>query len=354
MNSKQSNMLPKKRKKDINITPNTKINNARLKQIADDATENGTYLPKPIDYVDMDSEFINFIDNELDFQINGKKVPVVFLTSQRWAEFTRTWQYSDKYKNMKIPFITIVRKPDIQRGTMVSQAHNIPGKPRFTYFTVKTWDGNIEGADVYQIPQPVPVDLMYEVRLFSFRLKELNSFNKKVVKEYSAQQRYLKVNNAFFPTTLESIGDESTINDFENRRYYVQLFEMKLMGYILDGDDFVVKPAINRAIVLTEVETGKSRGRSLVGMDRKEQQCMEYILDISFEIGAANTVSYVNSSEFTLLSQTNINVDTVTIEIDGSPVTYPTDLVGGETIEITITRTDNDLASKVTLHGVME
>lgn len=346
-------MLPKKRKKDINITPNTKINNARLEQIVDDATKNGTYLPKPIDYVDMDSEFINYIDNEIDFEIEGKKVPVIFLTAQRWAEFTRTWQYSDKYKNMKIPFITIVRKPDIQRGTMVNQAHNIPGKPRFTYFTVKTWDGNKEGANVYQIPQPVPVDLTYEVRIFSFRLRELNSFNKTIVKEYSAQQKYLNVNGAYFPTTLESIGDESTIQDFESRRYYVQVFQMKLMGYILDGEDFVVKPAINRAIVLTEVDKPKYN-RPLISKDRKEVDSMEYILEVCFEIGAADLTTFTNSSEFTLLSQTNINTSSVDITIDGSPVSYPTDLVGGESITISINRTDDDKAAFVTLHGVMK
>tara|TARA_R110002110_G_C13424126_1_gene714705 strand:+ start:920 stop:1963 length:1044 start_codon:yes stop_codon:yes gene_type:complete len=345
-------MLPKKRQKDINITPNTKIDNARLLQIYDNATEHGTYLPKPIDYEDMDAEFIKFIDEEIDFQINGEKVPVVFLTAQRWAEFTKTWQHTDKYKNMKIPFITIVRKPEIQQGTMVAQAFNIPGKPRFSYFTVKTWNGNIEGADVYQIPQPVPVDLSYEVRLFSFRLRELNSFNKSMVKQYSAKQKYLKVKNAYFPTTLETIGDESTINDFENRRYYVQLFDIKLMGYILDGEDFVIKPAISRAIILTEVQTD-STYHSLVGLDPRDEDNKEYLLNISFEIGAANTVTYTNSKEFTLLGITSINTTSITITIDGVPPTYPTVLVGGETVVVTINRDDDDKASLVTLRGLI-
>jgi len=345
-------MLPKKRKKDVNITPNTKIDNARLEQIYDDATKNGTYLPKPIDYEDMDSEFINFIDNEVDYQVNGEKVPVVFLTAQRWAEFTRTWQHSDKYKNMKIPFITIVRKPEIQQGTMVAQAFNIPGKPRFSYFTVKTWSGNKEGADVYQIPQPVPVDLSYEVRLFSFRLRELNTFNKKMVKEYSAKQKYLKVKDAYFPTTLESIGDESTINDFENRRYYVQVFEMKLMGYILDGEDFVVKPAINRAMVLTEVDS-PIYNRPLISKNEKEVDKMEYLLEISFEVDA-NVVTYTNTTVFTLLSQTNTNVSSMTFTIDGTPVTYPIEMVGGENVNISINRIDDTKSSVVTLHGQMK
>jgi hypothetical protein len=52
---------------------------------------------------------------------------------------------------------------------------------------------------------------------------------------------------------LENIGDESNIDDFENRRFYIQMFEMKLLGYILDEEDFEVIPTINRTMVSTVV-----------------------------------------------------------------------------------------------------
>jgi len=56
------------------------------------------------------------------------------------------------------------------------------------------------------------------------------------------------------PLTLESIGDESNIDDFENRRFYVQPFELKLAGYIQDEDDFEITPMLNRGITLFEVD----------------------------------------------------------------------------------------------------
>ena len=56
------------------------------------------------------------------------------------------------------------------------------------------------------------------------------------------------------PLHLESIGDESNIDSFENRRFYVQMFEMKLLGYLLDEDDFEVIPTINRTLVTLELE----------------------------------------------------------------------------------------------------
>jgi hypothetical protein len=53
------------------------------------------------------------------------------------------------------------------------------------------------------------------------------------------------------PLHLENIGDESNIDDFE--KFYIQMFEMKLLGYILDEEDFEVIPTINRTMVSTEV-----------------------------------------------------------------------------------------------------
>ena len=48
------------------------------------------------------------------------------------------------------------------------------------------------------------------------------------------------------PIHLESIGDESQISDFNKRRFYVQNFEMKVLGYILDENEFELIPTINR------------------------------------------------------------------------------------------------------------
>jgi hypothetical protein len=66
----------------------------------------------------MDQTFVEYLNSDtgLSISIDGAKVPVIFLTIQRWVEFSKTWQFSDKYKNISLPFITIIRKPDIQQG----------------------------------------------------------------------------------------------------------------------------------------------------------------------------------------------------------------------------------------------
>ena len=186
--------------------------------------------------------------------VDGEEVPVIFLTIQRWAEFSRTWNFSDKYKDIKIPFITIVRQPNPQVGTNQAGLYNIPAHMRYTYIKVPTFKGGRRGIDLYKIPQPVSVDLVYEIRLFCNRMRDLNKLNTKVQKLFQSIQFYIWPNNHPMPLTLESIGDESNIDDFENRRFYVQPFELKLAGYIQDEDDFEITPMLNRGVTLFEVD----------------------------------------------------------------------------------------------------
>jgi hypothetical protein len=250
--------VPKGYRTNINIV-NQKIGPERRQEILDDIADKGTFLPKGVLEEDMDQSFIEFVGGEHGFglSIDGEKVPVIFLTIQRWTEFSKTWQFSDKYKNIELPFITIVRKPDIQQGQNQAGLWNIPGNRTYTYMKVPTFDGVRRGIDLYKVPQPTSVDLMYEVRLFTNRMKDLNKFNRIIQRAFQSRQCYLNVNGHPMPLHLETIGDESNIDDFENRRFYVQLFEMKLLGYLLDEDDYEVVPTLNRSVITTEVDERK-------------------------------------------------------------------------------------------------
>jgi hypothetical protein len=90
---------------------------------------------------DMDQTLLDFIksDKTIGLTIDGEVVPVIFLTIQRWTEFSKTWQFSDKYKNIELPFITVVRKPDIQQGQNQAGLWNIPGNRSYTYSTNMGW-----------------------------------------------------------------------------------------------------------------------------------------------------------------------------------------------------------------------
>lgn len=244
--------LPKGFRKNVRIAK-TKKGVARREELIDDFSKGGTFLPRGVSYEDMDKSFIEFVDKDLVLSIDGEKVPVIFLTLQRWSEFSKTWQHSDKYKDVKMPFITIVRQPNPQVGNNQAGLYNIPGRNNYTYYKVPTFEGGRKGIDVYKVPQPTSVDITYEVRVFSNKMRDLNKFNTKVLKAFNSIQYYIRVKGHPMPLILNNIGDESNIDDFENRRFYVQPFEIVLEGFIMDEDDFEVIPAINRALVMGEI-----------------------------------------------------------------------------------------------------
>ena len=225
----------------------------RREQIKEMITENDVFLPKGVLHDDLDRGFKTFVENKLEIEVNGKKVPVIMLGIQLWNQYSKTWSFTDKYKNIKIPFVTIMRKPDAQKGTHPGLIHNIPEGRKYVYAEVPTWDGNRKGVDLYKIKQPIPVDIEYDVRFFSYRQRELDKFNKIVLKKFQALQAYTEVNGHFIPTTLEAIEDESEVKDLDGKRFYIQLYKFKSQGFIIDPDDFEVTPMISRVLTITEV-----------------------------------------------------------------------------------------------------
>jgi hypothetical protein len=227
-------------------------------QLQNNITEKGTFLPKPIDYYDIDKSTVNFIEKDLQLEIAGEKVPVFYMTIQKWSEFTKTWDSSDEFKDVKMPFITIVRDPDIQPGNNQDGLFDVAGSPTFYYHKVPTFENGREGHDLYKIPQPTSSDLTYHVRIFTNRLKELNKIQNKIQRTFKSRQYYVDVLGHPMPVILESVGDESKLDDIEARRYYAVNFEMVVQGYIINEDDFEVIPLPDRTMVVMEGETSSA------------------------------------------------------------------------------------------------
>ena len=214
-------------------------------------TDDGTYLPKSVLHADMDRGMLDFVEEQLKTVSNGKKINVIdrILTLQRWAELAQTWAFSTKDKNVELPFIVVVRNPEVQYGTNPALQYTIPDRKQFHYAKVPTWDGNRKGYDIYTIPQPVPVDIIYDVKIICNRMRELNNFNRVVLQKFTSRQAYTFVKGHYIPIVMNSIGDESKI-DTEERRYYQQNYQFQLQGFLLDEEEFEVKPAISRELVM--------------------------------------------------------------------------------------------------------
>lgn len=332
--------------KNIKIGPQ-KVGPNKRQEILDDIADDGTFLPRGVSYEDMDKEFIEFVKKDLDIVINGEKVPVIFLTIQRWAEFTRTWEFTDKFKDMKLPFISIVRKPDVQVGTNQAGLWNIPGHRTYTYTKVPTLEGGRKGVDLYKIPQPTCVDVTYEVRLFCNRMSDLNKLNTEIQLTYQARQHYINVNGHPMPTELETVGDESPIEDFENRRFYVQLFEILLKGYILNEDDYEIIPTFNRSLISTEVEVG-----TVLPRFRTKKIGNDSVYDFIFKCLTTNDFNFTmqqNLKFYKIIDEKNLN--NVTFLLNSNPVSIPFSASIGDNVMVIIERVNSNKESKFKLIG---
>jgi hypothetical protein len=336
-------MMPKGYITNIDIT-NGKIGPDRRQEILDGIADQGTFLPRGVNAEDMDSSVVDFFNSEdgLSISIDGEKVPVIFLTIQRWNEFTKTWSFTDKYKNINMPFITILRKPDIQQGQNQAGLWNIPGRRTYTYMKVPTWDGARSGVDLYKVPQPVSVDLTYEIRIFTTKMKDLNLFNTAIQLAFQSRQCYINVKGHPMPLHLESIGDESNIDDFENKRFYVQTFEVTLLGYLLDESQYEVIPTINRTVMALEIDERKIFNDVLFDASRKDnianyafifkpRSNNQFSFTLQYDVNFTQLIDVKNISRITIIS----NGSTI---FDGTIMNTPLILSANDIITIKVTK----------------
>jgi len=251
--------LPKKIKKDIRLT-NEKTLYPRREELVDKINRDGTYLPKSILHADLDGGMLEFVKNDLKTVVSGKVIPMIdiLITTQNWAQFAQTWDIQNIDKNVEPPFISIVRVPEVKYGSNPSTVYTIPNRKQFFYAQVPTWDGQRNGIDIYKIPQPVPVDITFQVKIVCNRMRELNKFNQIVLEKFSSRQAYTNIKGHYIPIIMNGVTDES-VNDIEKRKYYVQSYEFTMLGFLIDEDEFEVSPAVSRVLQVLEVSNDKSK-----------------------------------------------------------------------------------------------
>jgi hypothetical protein len=171
--------------------------------------------------------------------IDGKDVPVIFLTNERWAEFAKTWQYVDLDKNLLTPFITIVRTAESE-GTRLGKRYSVPQRRAFRYIDVPIAD---EGQAInlrFKIPEPTNIDLSYDVRFFTKYQNDVNLFDEKKFRLFTSRQAYLYVKGNPMPLLLEGQSSQNTVQDSKGDRMYVKVHQLRAQGFILSDEDFEI------------------------------------------------------------------------------------------------------------------
>lgn len=232
----------------------------RRKNISKEIIQHADYLPKTLSYEDIDRCFKDWVDEKLNVIQDGVKLPTMVLYSnQRFSEYMQTWKYTDENNNVRLNFKTVTRENNPSHGTILNQTYNIPGDRFYNFKSINAVDDSGRKYRIdYKMRQPTPVDILYKVSIMTNRYSSINSFNEKIQKTFKAKQSYICPNGHYMSIVLENISDDSEYN-IEDRQFFSQTFSVKVRGYILTEDDFIVEENPMAAIICFEGDTAKRR-----------------------------------------------------------------------------------------------
>ena len=320
--------LPKKVIPTLPLVPKKTLS-ARREQLLEYINENGTYLPKSVLHADLDRGMLDFVKNDLQVITAGNVVPMVdiIITTQNWTQYVETALFVDLDYNPSPPFITVVRSPEVKFGSNPSLQYTIPDRKQFYYASVPTWNGNEQGMDIYTIPQPVPVDINYSVKIICNRMRELNQLNKVIMQKFSSRQAYTFIKGQYVPIVMNNVSDESQMT-MEARKYYVQSYDFTMLGYLIDEDEFEVKPAIARVTQLMELTGAGNTGKKNKTLENPNEFLENYLFVVGNDT-LSDIVAYTANLSFGTWS----NVDSFDVYING-------DYFGTDVQNIQITTND--------------
>lgn len=232
----------------IPLNEDTLEGNSKVRDDISQIVVDGNILPSSIDYKDIDSAMIKYIDNDWLVDDNNLDIQTYFFTQQRMNEFTKTWEAVDENNNLVPNFKIISRQNNPKKGNLLGEYYNIPSDK---WFRMGLMDKIENGKKIYlsyEMKQPFTVNLIYNIKFVTNKLNLLNQMNTKVLKEFKSLQNYLNINGHYMQMKLLGINDESDY-EIDERKIYVQDYELEVASYIIDEDDMRVVEIPSRSII---------------------------------------------------------------------------------------------------------
>jgi hypothetical protein len=337
--------LPKQVKPTLPLVPKKTLS-ARRDQLLEYINSDGTYLPKSVLHADLDRGMLDFVKDDLQVITAGKIIPMldIIITTQNWTQYTETALFTNLDFNPEPPFITVVRQPEVKFGTNPALQYTIPNRKQFYYASVPTWNGNEQGMDIYTIPQPVPVDINYSVKIICNRMRELNQLNKIVMQKFSSRQAYTFIKGQYVPIILNNISDESQTT-LDARKYFIQNYDFTMLGYLIDEEEFQVKPAISRVAQIMELDTTTLKSRR----PRFPENTNEFLSNFLYIVGNSSLSEVIDfTANMSFAKSENVESYDVFINNDyfGTDVSE-IQITTNDILRIEIIKTDNTQVSTI-------
>ena len=269
------------------------VGDERRYEMLGDMLKNGSFLPRTVEYKDIDEAFRDWVRSLTIISDEGKEFPTISLFSnQRFSEYSQTWESVDENNNILLNFKSITRENNPQYGKIQSGLWNVPGERFYLMKKIKVLDDNgTESFLALKMKEPVAIDFNFKVCIFTTKYSAINEFNCLVNKLFAARQCYISPNGHFMPMILEGISDESKY-DINNRQFYSQSFQIKVMGYTITEDDYRVEELPLKFGVKFSLPAIRKKG-----VDAELEE-MEYIpITMKSECGSLNKVFLPHSKK---------------------------------------------------------
>ena len=171
-----------------------------------------------------------------------------------------------------------------------------------------------------------------------------------VLQKFTSKQAYTFVKGHYIPIIMQTIGDESQI-DTEERRYYQQNYQFQVQGFLLDEEEFEVKPAITRSLVMFGFDEKDRKGDpKTLGKNNSDKVKNK----ISF-VGSASTftINYKYKSNINLIRTKNVLINSEKFFVNGLLIPTNVQVNPGDTLTITIIKTIASQDSTVTIEETL-
>lgn len=250
-----------------------------------DILKDSTFFPNPVEYRDIDEEFVKWVETELRVVFEEDELPTYALFSnQRYSEYMQMWEAMDDNNNLKLNFKVITRENNPKEGTLYGKKGNIPSREKILIKKIDALNdlGKICTVE-YKMSQPIAVDLSYKLTLVTNKYNLLNEFNVLLLDKFSSLQCYLYPNGHPMPMKLRNVTDESEYN-VDDRQYFAQTYDILLMSYIISENDFDIE--VKPVVVVQGINMGEGKkGKPCVEIeefDKNEESNIPMKITISY------------------------------------------------------------------------
>ena len=217
--------------------------------------ENFNFLPQKLLLEDLDQAVHDYIKS-LNLTLEGendnpKIIPIYYLSQERWAEYKKNWKFlkDEAGEEVVLPFMALFRTA-VKQGTSPLK-RTIPKKKKFTFYKIPIFDGTVKGFELIKIPQPVWVDVDYELRFLTHYMQDVNKFYETIIMEgFSDFQAYQKVNGYDVKIVMGDASEDNMTDDITADRRFQIVIPLKInSARLVDPSKFEKVKTISRVVV---------------------------------------------------------------------------------------------------------